>query len=156
MTPLAADTPGRVTARLGAFRFGDGDRVACVYLDAPTPARAEESARLVLAVQNGVATFARSAPSCFMGDTAVKVQLRAIPGNKDVVLLDVSARLRPTHLTHAFVFRNRVPRADAEAFWALFQLARNYVLSVATAGVLDLGRLYVVKYHVEGGLRLPG
>ncbi len=144
---------GRPGPEAGPPRTGFG-HVACVYLDAPTAARADEAVRLVLAAQNGTATFARSAPSCFVGDTAIKVRLGRTPDDPGAACLDVSAKLAPTHLTHLFVVASRVPRKSAEAFWTVFQAARDYVFTVAVAGCLDLGRLYLVKYHVENRLGL--
>jgi len=155
-----------VVPRLGVFNVRSGpadpaasevvsvaglDQMAAVYLDAASPQAKTEIVGLVLAAQNGVNTFARSAPDCFMGDTAIQVALARVPGGRNVVL-DVSARLRPRHLTQAFVLRGGASRRDAEAFLAIFKLTRNYVLTVALDGALDLGSLYVVKYYVRGGV----
>lgn len=157
------NAPGRVIARLGAFGSrtasagavapGAGDRFASVYLDTTTEAAKQEASFLVLACQNGAATFSKSAPSCFMGDTAIKVALEVCPGDPGSAILEVSARLRPGHLTHAFVCRNRVALRDAEAFWTMSKLTRSYVFTVALRGQLDLANLYIVKYHAEGGPR---
>ncbi len=128
--------------------------MACVYLDAATDPDFREIAGLVLQAQNGTVTMSRSAPSCFVGDTAIKVALHADPGDPGSAVLDVSALLRPGHLTHAFVCRDRVSLPDAEAFWTVFRQTRDYVLSVARAGALDLAKVYVVKYYVGGGPRV--
>jgi hypothetical protein len=176
---FAATAPGRVVARLGAFHFRAGgqavsaarglagepgpadptspggnvfSRMACVYLDAPTPELKEAACRLVLAAQNGSATYSRSAPSCYLGDTAVRISLRPLAGDAGTLLLDVSARLDPAHLTQAFIYQGPVARADARPFWDMFQASRDFVLTVAEAGRLDLARVYIVKYHIEGGL----
>jgi hypothetical protein len=151
-----ADTPGRVTARLGVFRFPGlaDDKMSCIYLDAPGPAEKSEVARLILACQNGSCTLVEGAPRCHMGDTAVRVSLRAERGS-ETALLDVSARLSPGHLTHAFVFRGQVERWKAVAFLQVFERTQHYVLTVAENGKLDLDT-YVVKYHVEGGFRVRG
>ncbi len=156
-----------VVPRLGVFSVRSGpvdpaasevvsgaglDQMAAVYLDAASPQAKTEIVGLVLAAQNGVNTFARSAPNCFMGDTAIQVALAPAPGGRDLVL-DVTARLRPRHLTQAFVLRGGASRRDVEAFLAMFKLTRNYVLTVALDGTLDLGSLYVVKYYVRG--RVP-
>ncbi len=145
-------------ARLGAFgpRVANGaaagvggkEGFACVYLDTTSEEVRQETAFLVLACQNGTATFSKSAPSCFVGDTALRVALGACPGDPGSAILEVSARLRPTHLTHAFVCRNRIARRDAEAFGAMFKLARSYVFTVALRGQLDLANVYIVKYYV--------
>jgi len=176
----ATVAPRRVVARLGAFHFRAGgqavpvaggpaagetgpagltslggdvfSRMACVYLDAPTPELKEVACRLVLAAQNGSATYSRSAPSCYLGDTAVRISLRPLAGDAGTLLLDVSARLDPAHLTQAFICQGRVARADAKPFWDMFQASRDFILSVAEAGRLDLERVYIVKYHLEGGL----
>jgi len=129
---------------------GGRDIAACVYLDAGTPQAAGEVAALVLQAQNGACTFSRSAPNCFMGDTAVRVKVLALPDDPDHLLLDVSVRKDPRHLTHTLVLAGRVPAADAEAFWTIFDLTRHYLLTVAVNGAIDLERLYVVKYHAEG------
>lgn len=158
--------PDQITARLGAFRFRLGgtaetaaagefvpgaglDQMACVYLDAATPTAKEEMLRLVLATQNGVCTTQRSAPNNFMGDTAIDVTLTSRPDNPDQARLEVAARLTPAHLTHAFAFQSMVPRREVEAFWTIFRLSQNYILTVALRGELDLASLYVVKYHVR-------
>jgi hypothetical protein len=133
----------------GAFSGGQLDRMAAVYFDAPSAQAKEEIIRLVLSAQNGVNTFSRSAPDCFVGDTAIEVSLSLAP-DKQLVVLDLTARLHPSHLTWAFVFRNLLPRQDARAFLAAFEQARDYVLTVALNGALDLKALYVVKYHVFG------
>ncbi len=151
--PVLPSGPGRATARLGVFRVGH-DRMAAVYLDTATGEDQREFARLVLAAQNGACSFAKSAPNCFMGDTAVRVTLRSHPADPDLLILDVSAKLRPEHLTYAFVARAPVPRRDAEAFWATFRRSRDYVLTVALRGQLDLERVYVVKYYVETAVPL--
>lgn len=168
----AAPGRARVVARLGVFRAGPGGGggpaatgpgasgapartgMACVYLDCPDEVSKEEVAGLVLSAQNGTATFSRSAPGFLVGDTAVKVSLRPAGGSaRDSLRLEVSARLAPAHLTELFLFRGLVPRRELEAFQAAFDRTRDYVLTVAAGGRLDLGRVYLVKYYVERGLR---
>jgi len=159
------EAPGRITARLGAFRFrvqwttgpstemikGAGlDQMACVYLDAPTPELKEEMTRLVMDCQNGTRTLRQGGtPPFYLADTAIDVRLRAIPGEPDWIRLEVAGKIDPSHLTHAFFFSERVPRETVEGFWTVFRLSQNYIFTVAVRGELDLENVYIVKYHVK-------
>ncbi|MGI6632986.1 MAG: hypothetical protein ACOX5M_08025 [Bacillota bacterium] len=107
--------------------------------------RAEEAAKTLMSLQNGVRPF-QTGPVIYVGDTNIKV--RVSPAGEKL-LVQVYAYADPKHLTCAFYAAGRVEKSLYKAFRNLVAAHRTYTLTVAAGDDILMEELDLLKYILD-------
>lgn len=132
---------------VGGIQFTPDDPLpsAIVAVAYPSRQKAEEAARTLLSVHNGVKPF-QTGPDIYVGDTNVKVRVRPSQGR---LLVQVYAYAEPKHLTCAFYAAGHVDIELYKAFRDLVELQRTYTLTVAAGDEILVKELDLLKYVLD-------